>query len=396
MPPSRKSTARVQGSCAIPTDAVRFALAIIGLLAPLQIAAQVPDAVPVEEYARARVLRVLLERDDPYAGFRRTVQTVELALESGPESGTMLTIENGVLENRADMKLAEGQRIIVRSVRHADGKVQYFTAETYRLPSLAWLLVGFAVLAFALGGWTSVRSLGGLVFSIGILAMIVVPRIAAGANPVAVSLLGACVIACVSLTMAHGWSRRTQVALLSTLITLAIAALLAWIAVSVGRLFGMGTEESVLLQLGPLPAGNLRGVLLGGIIIGCLGVLDDVTTAQCAAVDEIRKADPRTHPSRLWNAGMSVGREHIASLINTLALAYVGASLPLFLLFQLNATTPWWVTLNSEFFAEEIIRTLVGSAALLIAVPVSTFFAVLFLHGSGGPRHACVHHSHHD
>lgn len=375
---------------------LRAFLLAVGFLASVHVAAaQGPAAVPVEGYARARVLRVLQERDDPYAGFARMVQTVEIALESGPESGTVLTLENGVLENRRDMTLAEGQRIIVRSVRHDDGRVQYFTAETYRLPSLLWLVFGFVILAFLLGGWTSIRSLGGLVFSVAVLAAFVVPRIAAGANPVLVSLFGACIIACVSLTMAHGWSRRTQVALLSTLVTLAAAAILAWIAVSVGRLFGMGTEESVLLQLGPLPSANLRGVLLGGIIIGCLGVLDDVTTAQCAAVDEIRKADPRMHPQRLWDAGMSVGREHIASLINTLALAYVGAALPLFLLFQLNGTTPWWVTLNSEFLAEEIVRTLVGSSALLIAVPVSTLFAVLLLHGTGGPRHACAHrHSH--
>ena len=146
-------------------------------------------------------------------------------------------------------------------------------------------------------------------------------------------------------------------------------------AVRLASIFGMGTEESVLLQFGPLENIDLRGLLLGGIVIGALGVLDDITTAQTAVVDELRRANPRMTFRQLYAAGISVGREHIASLINTLALAYVGASLPLLMLFTINDAMPLWVTLNSEFIAEEIVRTLVGSSALLIAVPISTWCA---------------------
>ena len=151
------------------------------------------------------------------------------------------------------------------------------------------------------------------------------------------------------------------------------------------------------LQSGLTAGVNLRGLLLGGMIIGCLGVLDDITTAQTAAVDEIRKANPNLTSKQLLQSGLSVGREHIASLINTLALAYAGASLPLLLLFQTNETFPLWVTLNSEFLAEEIVRTLVGSTTLLLAVPISTWCAARFLSNDGRPSIGghCHGHSHH-
>ena len=151
----------------------------------------------------------------------------------------------------------------------------------------------------------------------------------------------------------------------------------------------------MFIQTGELSAVNLRGLLLGGIIIGALGVLDDITTAQTAAIDEISKANPRLGFRELYRSGTSIGREHIASLINTLALAYAGASLPILLLFSINEEMPMWTILNSEFMAEEIVRTLVGSSALLLAVPISTYLAArAFAHGKH-TRAATGHvHSH--
>ena len=164
--------------------------------------------------------------------------------------------------------------------------------------------------------------------------------------------------------------------------------------VYLGKLFGMGTEESIFIQSGVLQEVNLRGLLLGGIIIGALGVLDDITTAQTAAIDELSKANHKLGFAELYKAGTSIGREHIASLINTLALAYVGASLPILLLVSLNEDMPWWVMVNSEFIAEEIVRTLVGSSTLLLAVPISTWLAArTFAYGNHtqAKGHAHVH-----
>lgn len=226
------------------------------------------------------------------------------------------------------------------------------------------------------------------------LARFVVPRILAGEHPLGVTLAGAVMIALTSIYLAHGANRRTTVALAGLLVTLAAAAGLAILFVSLARLSGAGSEEAVLLQVGHLAGVNLRGLLLGGILLGALGVLDDITTAQAAAVEEISRANPSLGPTDLYRRGLSVGREHITALVNTLVLAYAGASLPLFLLFTINPDQPLWVTLNTEFVAEEIVRTLVGSIALVLAVPVTTLLAARFLRGPSGPGQPVPGHSH--
>ncbi len=352
-------------------------LAALFLLSGTTVYAQTDE--PHEEFSIGRVLHIVDEREDEYAGISHTVQTVIFRIESGPEKGREFTAENGVLDGRKDMALAEGERIVVNKQILADGSIRYLTQEKYRLPALGWLAILFVALSVIFGGITGLRSIVGLAVSVLILVWYVLPQIAGGGNPLIVSLLGCVMIVCTSLYFAHGFRKRTTIAFASTVVTLVLATLMSVAFVSFAKLFGMGTEESMYLQTGMLHGIDLKGLLLAGIIIGCLGVLDDITTAQTAAVDEISKANPKLSTGDLRRAGQSVGKEHIASLINTLALAYVGASLPLLLLFTTESDYPIWVTLNSEFLAEEIIRTLVGSATLLAAVPISTFFAAYFL-----------------
>lgn len=381
-----------------PVHLVRFTLAIMYFgIVPVVAFAQSSDrpiGEPYEEFVTGRVVQIVREADDDAFGMQRIVQDVIIEVEQGADAGRSFAIQNVILDDRDDMRMAEGERIVLRRIMKADGTVELVPAEKYRLPAVLWIVALFFVLVVLLSGWTGCRAIGGLLVSMFILAIILVPKIASGSNPILVSLLGSYAIACTSLTLAHGFSRRTFVALLSTLVTLSISAILSMLCVYGARLFGLGTEESMFLQSGLLENLNLRGLLLGGIIIGCLGVLDDVTTAQTAAVDEIRKANPSLSPAALWRAGVSVGREHIASLINTLALAYVGASLPLLLLFRTNGSDPLWMILNSEFIAEEIIRTLVGSATLLFAVPISTWCAVRFLKSVPGSANVHTHHHH--
>jgi uncharacterized membrane protein len=140
---------------------------------------------------------------------------------------------------------------------------------------------------------------------------------------------------------------------------------------------GNGTEDAFFLQANSLKI-NLQGVFLSGIIIGVLGVLDDVTTGQSAAVEELHFANPTLGFSELYRRGLSVGREHIASLVNTLVLAYTGVSFPFLLLYGSRQLQPLWVTLNGNFIAEEIVRTLVGSSVLVIAVPLTTLLAAYY------------------
>lgn len=314
-----------------------------------------------------------------------------MQITSGTETGKTFTMENGILNNREDMRLYKGQRIVVDRMTKEDGSVMYVMRERYRLPALYYLVGLFVVLSIVLGGITGITSIIGLLVSVAILLWFIVPRIAAGSDPLIISIVGSYLIACTSLYLAHGFNKRTTIALFSTCLTLALAALAAVFSVQFAQLFGMGTEESLFLQTGQFAGVNLRGLLIGGFIIGALGVLDDITTAQTAAIDEISKANPALSFRELRTAGFSVGKEHIASLINTLALAYVGASLPLFLLFQEHSDLPTWMIVNSESIAEELVRTLVGSTALLLAVPIATWSAAYFLRNRTGK----VLHSHH-
>lgn len=371
----------------------------VAQVAEYGVPAELPQNVQSNEYTTAIVEAIVSDERNTIGGFNHRTQTVSMRIDSGPRSGERFIMENGILDNRNDMTLRPGEQVVVERLVRYDGSVRYMLRERYRLPALLWLFVGFLVLSIVLGGIRGITSVFGLVASVAILGLYVVPGIAKGSDPLLTSVVGSYCIAVTSMYLAHGLNKRTSVALLSTCITLALAAAAAVAATRFARLFGMGTEESMYLQTGSFGAVHLQGLLIGGFIIGALGVLDDVTTAQTAAVDEISKANPALSAVDLQKAGMSVGREHIASLINTLALAYVGASLPLFLLFRENDSLPSWMVLNSEFIAEEIVRTLVGSTALLLAVPISTFFAAHLLRNRTGrvvqsthPAHPCLHH----
>lgn len=373
---------------------MKYALFLLTLLVPTAAFAQ-PDVPVFDAYVRAKVLTVSPEvQDEEYGGISRSTQDAQLRILDGVDAGQVITKENGILNDRGDMRLKAGETMIMQRLVRPDGSVEYLMREKYRLPSLLALTAFFFALGVLLGGRVGFTSMLGLSVSVAILVFFVVPQIISGSNPLVISLVGAVGIAFTSLYLAHGFNRRTSIALVSTIITLSLSTVLAVAFVYFGKLFGMGTEESVFLQSGMLEQVNLRGLLLGGIIIGALGVLDDITTAQTAALDELSKANHKLGFAELYQAGTSIGREHIASLINTLALAYVGASLPVLLLFSMNEDMPWWVIVNSEFLAEEIVRTLVGSSTLLVAVPISTWIAAKsFAHGNHtkAKGHAHVH-----
>lgn len=361
-------------------------LAVVLALVPLPLSAQTPETS--DTYDTATVLEVLSVEHDDSSGFVRTVQRLRVRLSDGTEA----TMENAVVGGMQQQLLRVGQTVVVERLERADGSVELLGREPYRVPWVFGLAGAFFLLAIFFAGRTGFTSIVGLLVSILILAFYVVPAIGNGGNPLVASLVGSVLIACTSLYLAHGFTKRTSVALLSTLVTLGLSLVLSIVAVNLAQLFGGGAEEAIFLQIGPLQAVNLRGLLLGGIVIGALGVLDDITTTQTAAIDELKRSNPRMSAAALYRSGLSIGREHIASLVNTLALAYAGASLPLLLLFWSDASAPWWVILNNESLVEEIVRTIVGSMTLTLAVPISTWFACRFLSGTGSPdSHAHVH-----
>jgi uncharacterized membrane protein len=247
------------------------------------------------------------------------------------------------------------------------------------------LLAGlFAAAVVVLGRFQGVRALFGLAVSLLVLTQFVLPAVLEGSSPLAVALVGSSVIAFVGLYLSHGVSATTTTALLGTLSSLALVGVLASIFVAATELSGVATEEVRIVQIGAEDL-NVRGLLLGGMVIGALGVLDDVTVTQVAAVAELRRADPSLPFSKLYRAAVRIGRDHIASTVNTLVLAYAGASLPLLLLFT-QAQQGFSDVVNGETVAVEVVRTLTGSIGLVASVPITTALAAVVAAGRGGPE----------
>lgn len=277
-----------------------------------------------------------------------------------------------------NQRLKKGTQVVLGYQEVTPGDFQYVVSDVYRLPILIWLAVGFFALVLFIARKQGLTSIVGMVLSLFVLTYHIVPQILAGQNPILVSLIGCTVIATLTVYLCHGFNRESHIALAAMFMTLASVSLLSYITVHLSHLVGLGSEEAYYLQFGPSAKLNLQGLLLGGIMLGTLGVLDDITIAQISIVTQLKEAKPDIDFFELYNRGLSVGKDHVASLVNTLILAYAGSSLPLFLLFTLSKTQPTWVALNSEMIAEEIVRTLTGSIGLVIAVPLATLAASYF------------------
>lgn len=344
----------------------------IGLAQPVLALSNVPDS---QFYTRGRVIEVVEDNPGVVSPMGESQQVVLVKVLGGSDEGQAMTITYTFSStNYRDQKLTKGDVVTLAKVTDARGD-NYYILDSYRLSTILVYVLLFALAAVFFGRMRGAGALVGLGASLAILMLFVVPRIIAGDNPMLICFIGSCAIAVVSLLLAHGFNRRAYVALAATLAALVAAFGLALLAGAFAHLSGTGTEEAVFLQLSYLPDLDLRGLLLGGIVMGALGVLDDVTTAQVAAVEEIGLANETLGVGELYKRGLSVGREHIAALVNTLVLAYAGASFPLFMLFALPEHPPLWVVLNSESIVEEVLRALVGGTALMLAVPISTAFA---------------------
>lgn len=326
-------------------------------------------------YVLGEVLSIVEEGVDTMGGMYESYQLVLVKVVSGESANDVVTIEyRSSSAGFEHVRLEEGSSVILVHMVDARGST-YYIQDHFRLPVVLGLALFFGLLAIVLGRWRGVMSLVGLGVSLVVLTSFVIPHIMNGDSPLVISAIGAVAIAMSSLFLAHGFTKRTALAFAATMFVLALAFGLAYATVIWATLSGASTEEAIFLQIGYLQSLDLRGLLLGGLVIGALGVLDDVTTAQVAAVEQIARANRALDAGELYKRGIAVGREHIASLVNTLALAYVGASFPLFLLFSLPDNPPLWVILNSESVTEELLRALIGGSALMLAVPVSTMLA---------------------
>ncbi|MBM4415576.1 MAG: YibE/F family protein [Chloroflexi bacterium] len=290
--------------------------------------------------------------------------------------GTTVRIESTRLAgDTGTLALEAGDEVLVTRVAGPDGSTYYVSDRRRPLP-LAALAIGFSLCVLAIGRVTGAWSLLGLAASGLVIMRYIVPGILSGHDPVLIAITGAAAIIGVTLYLTHGADRKTAVALAGTCVSLALTALLASVAIGAAQLTGVASEEAATLQQLAEHAISPTGLLLAGVVIGALGVLDDVTIAQASAVFELRDANPALPARELYRRAMRIGHDHIAATVNTLVLAYAGAALPLLMLLAAQGE-PLLLQLHREFVTIEIVRTLVGSLGIVAAVPLTTALAAL-------------------
>ncbi|WP_328770357.1 YibE/F family protein [Streptomyces sp. NBC_00286] len=293
-------------------------------------------------------------------------------VDTGKDKGRTFT---EIVQPDSSRQLSQGQEVIVAYAPDAPRDLQYSVTDVNRRLPMALLAGIFALAVVVVGRMRGVMALISLAVSFLLLTFFILPAILQGSNPLVVAVVGASAIMLIALYACHGLSARTSVAVLGTLLSLLLIGILGSLFIGWSALTG-NTDDNTGLIHGLYPTIDMSGLLLAGVIIGSLGVLDDVTVTQTSAVWELHAANPSMGRRGLYRAGIRIGRDHIASVVNTLVLAYAGAALPLLLLFSIAQSSVGTVA-NSELVAEEIVRTLVGSIGLVASVPVTTALAAL-------------------
>ncbi|MFI1969898.1 YibE/F family protein [Streptomyces cinnamoneus] len=309
-------------------------------------------------------------------------QNATVEVTSGPDKGRTFP---EIVRPDASRRYDVGEKVVLAYAPKAPENLRYSVMDVDRTMPMALLAGLFALAVVVVGRLRGVFALVALAISFGVLTLFILPAILQGSDPLLVAVIGGSAIMLIALYMCHGLNARTSVAVLGTLTSLLVIGLLGTVFTEWARLTG-NTDDQTGLVHGLYPEIEIRGLLLAGIIIGSLGVLDDVTVTQTSAVWELKEADPSAGWRKLYGAAMRIGRDHIASVVNTLVLAYAGASLPLLLLFTI-ADSGVGTVATSEIVAEEIVRTLVGSIGLVASVPVTTVLAALVV---SADRHNAV------
>jgi uncharacterized membrane protein len=275
-------------------------------------------------------------------------------------------------DGSAQPQLEVGDDVFLAVVDAGDGTYLYNYADRDRAILLGALALLFAAAVVGLGRMRGLAALFGLGVSLLVLLGFIVPAIIAGEDAVLVALVGGSAIVLVALYLAHGYTPLTHVAAVGAFAALALTTALSWGVLEIAQFTGLASEESFYLLL--IPGFDISGLLLAGIVLGAIGALDDVTVTQASSVWEVRQANPALESGDLFESGLRVGRDHIASTVNTLLLAYAGAAMPLLILLSLSKQ-PFASIASSEVVAVEIVRTLVGSIGLVAAVPITTWLA---------------------
>jgi len=328
------------------------------------------------ETVRAEIAQIIEEGQIDLGGKLQTYQIARVNILEGEYAGVLMEIDYGKRQIRSDDYLLKaGDRIMVSINKRPDNVINAYFVDFIRTTPIFWLTAIFAIAIILISRWKGARAILSMAFSLYIIIGYIIPHILMGEDPLRVSIVGSILLLAVSLYLTYGWTLKTHAAVISMALALLLTGALSGIFVAFAKLNGTGDENAMfLIQLIEAQI-NLRGLLLGGMIIGALGVLDDLVTTQASAVFELHHANPSLGFRGLYNSAMRIGQDHVAATVNTLVLAYAGASLPMLLMFSLGRGD-YGDLVNFSFIAEEIVRTLVGSLGLIAAVPLTTAIAI--------------------
>ncbi|MFN0092841.1 MAG: YibE/F family protein, partial [Acidimicrobiales bacterium] len=303
-------------------------------------------------------------------------QLVRAEVTSGPGEGDLAEVRIPRIDFSAPT-LAVGDKVVLLRNAAAPASFRYSWVDFQRRTPLLLLTGLFAVVVVGVGRLQGLRALGGLVVSLGVVGAFLLPALLRGENALAAGLVTTVLVGAGALYLAHGVNPASTVALLGALAGVLVIAGLGAVFIAAARLTGLSDDSAQILRV-TAQAIDARGLLLAGAVVGALGVLDDVTVTQVSAVLELRRADPGLRGRALYRAALRIGRDHVASTVNTLVLAYVGVSLPLLVFFH-QAGQPLGRVFTREVVAVEIVRMLVGSIGLVLAVPFTTAIAAAVL-----------------
>ena len=327
---------------------------------------------------RAKVINMIEEGLTDLGGTEQNYQIFDVEITEGDFKGSILTVDYGLRQIiGSDEKIREGDYILVTVGQRPDtGELKAFFTDFVRSRPILYLFLIFVVFSVLVSGWKGIRSLFGISFSLLIIVLYILPQILNGKDPVWISITGAMIFLAVSQFLVYGWNLKTHSAVIGIFISLVITGFLAGFFVDFTRLTGYGDENALFLSQMSTQAINIKGLLLAGMLIGALGVLDDLVISQASAVFELHAANSSLSFTFLFKRAMNIGKDHAAATVNTLVLAYAGASLPMLLLFSISNQNPVML-INISFIAEEIVRTLVGSIGLFFSIPITTALAAL-------------------
>ena len=332
------------------------------------------------ETVQAEVLNIQEEGRTTVGKQEQTYQIVEIEVMEGEFNHSHMFLEFG--KNQVmpeEYILKPGDEILVTvGISPLDNTPSAFFVDFVRGKAILLIFLLFAIISFIIGSWTGLRSLLGIMVGMGVIILFVIPQIVNGANPLVTSIIGSVIFLAVSLYLVYGWRAMTHSAAISMTLSLILTGGVSIFAVKLARLTGFGNENMMFLIQQSENQIDMRGILLAGIIIGSLGVLDDLAVGQSSAVFQLSKANADLKFQDLFRRAMIIGRDHVAASVNTLVLAYAGESLPMLLLFSITHVN-LGMAINVSFIAEEIVRALAGTIGLFLSIPISTAMACLWV-----------------